>query len=280
MRFLYITLIFSFLGVNTHAQKPKIKYINTNITIDGKIDETVWGQLEENTNFYNYLPTDIGLAANQTSVKMFHNKEYLFVSAIYYDTTEKTTVSTLKRDTSIFLSDAFVMILDTQNQEQNGYFFAVNSLGNQTDGLVGRNNDGYNLSFSWSAVWQSATFLNGKQKQYEIAIPFFETALAINNNLNDKNYRADILFKLGEVYSKLNRYSEAEDYLNRSLQATKAKDIREKVYFELALINEEKGNYKSAYKYRTLSSKFSDSLKNERYIKQINLLEKLVIPLN
>ena len=171
MRFLYIIFISSFLGVNMYAQKPKIKFVNTNITIDGKIDEAVWNQLEENTNFYNYLPTDIGLAENQTSVKMFHNKEFLYISATYFDDTERTQVSTLKRDTSIFLSDAFVMILDTQNQEQNGYFFAVNSLGNQTDGLVGRDSEGYNLSFSWNAVWQSAAFLNGKQKQYEIAIP-------------------------------------------------------------------------------------------------------------
>ena len=59
----------------------------------------------------------------------------------------------------------------TQNQEQNGYLFAVNSLGNQTDGLVGRVNDGYNLNFSWNAIWQSKAVLNGKKKQYELAIP-------------------------------------------------------------------------------------------------------------
>ncbi|MBC8755044.1 carbohydrate binding family 9 domain-containing protein [Kordia sp. YSTF-M3] len=157
--------------VNGFSQTATVKYVDTNIKIDGQFDEAVWQQIPEYTGFYNYLPTDIGLAENQTSVKIFHNGEYLYVRAIYNDTTPETRVSTLKRDVSIAFSDSFVMILDTQNQEQNGYFFAVNSLGNQTDGLVGRTNAGYNLSFSWNTIWQSAAKLNGNKKQYEIAIP-------------------------------------------------------------------------------------------------------------
>mgnify|MGYP005990544985 CR=1 FL=1 len=153
------------------SQTASINYIDSKITIDGKFDEFVWGQLENHTGFYNYLPTDIGLAKNQTEVKLFHNGEYLYVSATYNDSTPRTQVGTLKRDVSIAFSDAFVMILDTQNQQQNGYFFAVNSLGNQTDGLVGRSNENYNLSFSWNAIWQSKVILNGNKKQYELAIP-------------------------------------------------------------------------------------------------------------
>ncbi|WP_299884583.1 DUF5916 domain-containing protein [uncultured Lacinutrix sp.] len=168
----YIFCIFALLQVfNSFSQERIIPFIESEITLDGKRDEAVWGQLQEQTGFYNYLPTDIGLAENQTSVKLFHNGEHLYVHAIYNDSTSKTQVSTLKRDVSIVFSDAFVMVLDTQNQEQNGYLFAVNSLGNLTDGLVGRSNSGYNLSFSWNATWQAKTFLNGNKKQYEIAIP-------------------------------------------------------------------------------------------------------------
>ncbi len=174
-------LLFSF--ISAYAQKPTVKFVDTNISIDGKFDEAVWQELPEYTNFYNYLPTDVGLAKNQTSVKIFHNGEYLYVSATYFDTTEKTQVSTLKRDTSIFLSDSFIMILDTQNQEQNGYFFAVNSLGNQTDGLVSRVSDSYNLSFSWNTIWQSKAFLSGNKKQYEIAIPLKSLNFNKENNV-------------------------------------------------------------------------------------------------
>lgn len=153
------------------AQNKAIPFIDTKIIIDGKFDEVVWKQLPTHTNFYNYMPTDVGLADNQGFVKVFHNGEYLYISAIYDDSTEETRVNTLKRDVSIVFSDAFIIAIDTQNQQQSGYLFAVNSLGNQTDALIGRVNDGYNLNFSWNAIWQTQTKLNGTKKQYELAIP-------------------------------------------------------------------------------------------------------------
>jgi len=167
-----------------YSQTSTIRFVDAKIIIDGKFDEPIWNQLEEHTGFYNYLPTDIGLATNQTVVKLFHNGEYLYVSATYNDSTSKTQVGTLKRDVSIAFSDAFIMILDTQNQQQNGYFFAVNSLGNQTDGLVGRSNENYNLNFSWNAVWESKAVLNGNKKQYELAIPL----KALNYNVNNATF--------------------------------------------------------------------------------------------
>ena len=166
-----VLIVSSFFSLSIKGQKPTIKFIDTEIDLDGEFNEAVWQQLDDYTGFYNYLPTDIGLAKNQTSVKLFHNGEYLFVRAVYHDSEKRTQVSTLKRDVSIVFSDAFVMVLDTQNQEQNGYLFAVNSLGNLTDGLVGRSNSGYNLSFSWNSIWQAKTKLHGNKKQYEIAIP-------------------------------------------------------------------------------------------------------------
>ena len=184
MKHTFTIIIVLLFGINMYSQTSTIKFIDTKITIDGKFNEPVWDQLPKHTNFYNYLPTDVGLAENQTEVKLFHNGEYLYVSATYHDSTSRTQVGTLKRDVSIAFSDAFIMILDTQNQQQNGYFFAVNSLGNQTDGLVGRNNENYNLSFSWNAIWQSKAVLNGNKKQYELAIPL----KALNYNVNNPTF--------------------------------------------------------------------------------------------
>ncbi|MCK0178208.1 carbohydrate binding family 9 domain-containing protein [Flavobacteriaceae bacterium S0862] len=209
--------LFLFLSISIYSQTSEIKFIDTSISIDGKLEESVWDTLPENTNFYNYLPTDVGLAKNQTSVKIFHNGEYLYVSATYFDSTEETQVSTLKRDVSIAFSDAFVMIVDTQNQEQSGYFFAVNSLGNQTDGLVSRVNDSYNLSFSWNTIWQSEAILNGNKKQYEIAIPLKALNFNKENNIfgiqfyirDIKNNSWTILKNVKRNYANLNlRFTE------------------------------------------------------------------------
>ena len=153
------------------SQTKTIEYIDTSISIDGKLEEKVWQELPEHTGFYNYAPTDVGLAEQQTAIKMFHNGEFLFVSAVYNDTEERAQVSSLKRDVPIGLSDGIVMLLDTQNQQQNAYYFSVNAQGALIDGLVERVNEGFDFSVSWNAVWNAKTTVVGNQKWYEIAIP-------------------------------------------------------------------------------------------------------------
>lgn len=115
------------------------------------------------------------------------------------------------------------------------------------------------------------------KKTYDKAIPFYLKALQINKSLNDEYYKTDVLFKLGEAYSKFSNFRQANIYLEQALLFAKAnniKELQEKIYLELALVNESQGNYKMAYDYNNLSKIFSDSLKNERHIKQINSLEK------
>ena len=176
-----LIIFLSFFSKVLFSQTPNIKFVDAKISIDGKFDEVVWSSLPAYTNFYNYLPTDIGLAENQTTVKLFHNGEYLYVSATYNDSTSETQVSSLKRDIPIGLSDGFVMLIDTQNQEQNAYYFSVNAYGTLIDGLVERINEGFDFTTSWNAVWNAKTHINGTQKQYEMAIPL----KALNYNKGD-----------------------------------------------------------------------------------------------
>ncbi|MCK8524288.1 carbohydrate binding family 9 domain-containing protein [Aquimarina sp. D1M17] len=164
-------LLFSCLSFLGFSQEHRIPFYKEKINIEGKLTESIWPQIPEITGFYNWMPTDIGLAENQTKVKMFHDGEFLFVSAIYKDSESRIQTNSLKRDASIGLSDSFILILDTQNQQQNAYYFAVNGYGTQVDGLVERVNEGYDFSLSWNTVWKAATSVNGTDKIYEIAIP-------------------------------------------------------------------------------------------------------------
>lgn len=158
--------------VASYTQNSLIQFKNIAIEVDGELNEEVWKTIPIHTNFHNLLPTDEGLAKNQTEVKIYHDGEFLYIGAVYHDTTSKQQVSSLKRDVSIGLSDAFVMVLDTQYQQQNGNLFAVNTYGTQVDALVERNETGYGLNFSWNAVWRTKTSVIGNDKVYEIAIPF------------------------------------------------------------------------------------------------------------
>jgi len=181
------------LNAVVFSQNSSIVYKDVSIEIDGKLNEEVWEGIPINSDFHNLLPTDEGLAENQTEVKIFHNGEFLYIGAVYHDSTSKQQVSSLKRDVSIGLSDAFIMVLDTQHQQQNGNLFAVNTYGTQVDALVERNETGYGLNFSWNAVWETKTSVIGNNKVYEIAIPF--KAL----NFNKENTTFGVQFYVRDI---------------------------------------------------------------------------------
>ncbi len=182
----FITLYMGFL---CHALQGQLDYaitfIDDKIEVDGKFDEAVWKELPTYTNFHNYLPDDVGLAKNQTQVKLFHNGEFLFISAVYQDSTDKVQISSLKRDdigNTVAESETFVFIMDTQLQQQSAYYFAVNMGGAQVDGLIERVNDGFSLSSNWNTVWNAATYVNGTHKHYELAIPLKNLSFDRNND--------------------------------------------------------------------------------------------------
>lgn len=167
----YLLFIGLLVCISGFSQEHKIPLKKEKISVDGNLNEPIWQGLPEITGFYNWMPTDEGLAKHQTKVKLFHDGEYLYVSAIYKDSETRIQTNSLKRDVSIGLSDSFILILDTQNQQQNAYYFAVNSYGTQVDGLVERINEGFGFSLSWNAVWKALTSVNGTDKIYEMAIP-------------------------------------------------------------------------------------------------------------
>ncbi len=194
MRVLIIFLVgLSAMGL---AQQATIPFLEQVVTVDGAFDENAWENLPEYTGFYNYLPTDEGLAKNQTSVKMFHNGTHLYIAATYQDSVARTQISSLKRDdigNTVAASDTFVLILDTQYQQQSAYYFAVNIGAAQTDGLIERigDADGYGINTSWNAVWTANTSVDGHQKRYEIEIPL----KSLNYNQNNPVFGAQFYMR-------------------------------------------------------------------------------------
>ncbi len=209
MRSILFSLLLLSSIVSLAQSSLEIKYIDQSVNVDGIFDEEVWSQLPAYTNFHNYLPTDIGLAENQTEFKLFHNGEFLFISATYKDSTDKVQLSSLKRDdigNTVVESETFVFIMDTQLQQQNAYYFAVNIGGAQVDGLIERTNEGFGLSSNWNTVWKAATNANGRNKQFEIAIPFKNLSFNRENGaIAIQTYVRDIKNNSWTIFTDLSR---------------------------------------------------------------------------
>ncbi|WP_062058261.1 DUF5916 domain-containing protein [Aquimarina longa] len=170
-----ILLIFcSLLAVYSNAQTEAITFNDSKIVIDGRLDESIWNKLPTRSDFSNYYPKNTGTATQQTTVRLFHNGTHLYISAVYQDTTPVVQLGSLKRDdisNSVAASDAFIIVIDTYNQQQNGYYFATNMGSTQSDALIERTDDGFLINRSWNTVWKAKTSVKGNQKIYEIEIP-------------------------------------------------------------------------------------------------------------
>ena len=174
--------LFFLIGFQNLIVAESIPFVQEEISMDGKLTESVWNELVGFSDFQNHFPLDDGLAVNQTEVKMFHDGKNLYVGAVYYDSESRNNISSLKRDEysdGMHLSDCFGIVLDPYNEGNNGYFFAVNAGGVQFDALVGNINT---INESWNAVWESRVSSQGNVKYYEIAIPL--DAINFNPNQN------------------------------------------------------------------------------------------------
>jgi two-component system, NarL family, sensor kinase len=215
--------------------------------------------------------------ANTDSVNV--SKSYQNLAALF--------ASIEKNDKEIEYLEKSLRSNSNNNQIQNGYVYGDLGLANlrlkkfeqalnyfEEAEEISKNEKDIRLEFF---VVNHFGDYHAYKSDYINAIPYYEKSLTIISELNDEFYKADVLFKLGESHSKLKQFAKAESYLNEALVMAKisnTKEIQEKVYLELAFINESLGNFKKAYDYNKLGLKFSDSLKNERFIKQINVLEK------
>ncbi len=156
------------------AQELEITYKNATISVDGTLNESIWNEIPIHTNFTDYSPKNGSRAIKQTEVKIFHNGKSIFISAIYHDQESRVQLSSLKRDdlrNTIGFSDSFIVILDTYNQQQSAYYFALNMGGAMTDALIERTGESFSINNSWNAVWNGKVRIKGNKKMYEMEIP-------------------------------------------------------------------------------------------------------------
>jgi len=167
-------LAFLLYPLLSFPQTQEIIFQEAYPTIDGQLNEPIWETLPIYGGFSNFYPSDEGKAHNPTEVRLFHNGQSLFISAVYHDSTAKSMVNSLKRNNhweTIIQSDAFGIVIDPLQKQQNGFYFTVNASGAQVDAIVETVGDGYSLNTSWNTIWKSRTSQQGKDKIFEIEIP-------------------------------------------------------------------------------------------------------------
>jgi hypothetical protein len=175
--------------------------------IDGDVlNDPVWQQVEPLGEMIQNQPKSGQPPSEKTEIRIAYTATTLFVSAVCYDSSpQRGIISDSRRDADLENTDAFMFILDTYHDGQNGFVFGTNAAGIEYDAQVdneGQGNfgnvrqqggviGGFNLN--WDAAWTVKTFTGDFGWSCEFAIPLRTIRFRSGQNLTwGANFRRNI----------------------------------------------------------------------------------------
>jgi hypothetical protein len=150
-----ILLLFSNAFGQWTLKQTTAKKITEPIIVDGVIDEDVWKETPEVSDFIQFQPRRGELAQFRTVVKIAYDESYVYFGFLCYDSQlDDIAARLVKRDSDLKPDDSVYVFMDTFNDKQSSYFFGTNLLGTQWDGRFTDN--GRTADDTWDGVWKSA----------------------------------------------------------------------------------------------------------------------------
>ncbi len=155
-----------------------IPRLQADITLDGRLDEPPWLEAARLDGFHQYQPVDGRKAEEQTAVLVWYAPDAIYFGIIAHDREPGAIRATVADRDNLGADDRVTLFLDTFNDRRRAFFFTVNPLGSQEDGvrseggfsagsLVGGTTD-KNPDF----LWHSRGQITDSGYVVEIRIPF------------------------------------------------------------------------------------------------------------
>jgi hypothetical protein len=170
----YPFLIFFVLSITfAYSQKKVLQttFTTDNITIDGKLDESVWQSTPEATDFI-MLDPDNGKPIpenKKTIVKVIYDNDAVYVAALLYDDQPDQIRKEISQRDSFGVADVFGVFINAFNDGQQDFQFFVNAADGQADCLT---TDTNGEDYSWDAIWKSKALITDFGWVVEMRIPY------------------------------------------------------------------------------------------------------------
>ena len=104
--------------------------------IDGRLDEAAWQQAGVLDGFHQKEPVDGRPAEERTEVRVLYGARAIFFGVRAWDSQPGTIHATLADRDKLAAEDSVTIYLDTFNDRRRAFFFTVNPLGAQEDGVL------------------------------------------------------------------------------------------------------------------------------------------------
>jgi hypothetical protein len=147
------------------------RFTDAVITVDGRLDEAAWETAEVTAGFTQREPEEGKPSTQLTEVRVLYNHDTLYIAAnCHDDAPQGIIINEIRRDFGLDQQDYFGMILDTFDDDRNGYHLTVTPIGGQRD--VQFSNGGREQTISWDGVWYAEGQRGEDGYTIEVAIPF------------------------------------------------------------------------------------------------------------
>lgn len=173
----YSFLLLIFLWSNCFAQTSQPDSIiafftRGEVKLDGILNEDAWSKA---THISNFTQRELNVnepGTERTEVAVLYTTRSLFIGVWCYDREPgKLIAKELKRDFDHSIDDNFEIIIDTYNDDRNGFLFVTNPNGAREDAQVLDN--GASVNKFYNGVWNVKTTINSEGWFAEFEIPFY-----------------------------------------------------------------------------------------------------------
>lgn len=160
------------------APSVAIPRIDATAVVDGRLDEAPWQRATRLSGFWEYQPADGRPAQEETEVRVWYSATAIYFGIIAHDAQPGAIRATVADRDNIQGDDNVRIYLDTFNDHRRAYFFGVNPLGAQEDGVRAEggsspgNITGGTTDLNPDFLWESKGHLTPDGYVVEIRIPF------------------------------------------------------------------------------------------------------------
>ncbi len=185
--FFCLSLSAQVAGTTYEGDRPSMKAVKiaSSPEIDGEVlNDPLWQSIPQYSDLIQTQPNFGYPASERTDIRIAYTDDTFYLSVVCHDARpSELVVSDARRDANLDNTDAFIFILDTYKDGQNGFIFGTNSQGVEYDAQVdneGQGNfnanrqqggtiGGFNLN--WDASWVVQTQVGEFGWSAEFAIP-------------------------------------------------------------------------------------------------------------
>ena len=159
-------------AVNPESYRAKVQRLSQPLKIDGRLDDPAWADAAGAGGFVQREPEEGKPATERTEARILYDAETIYFGIRCFDREpDRIVANEMRRDAELESNDFIDILIDTNHDSRNAFYFATNPLGCQFDALI--RDEGANINKNWDGIWLCRAARDSQGWTAEIAIPFY-----------------------------------------------------------------------------------------------------------